>query len=156
MNICPSCQNILTLVYENNSHRMQCDQCNFSVFVQKPLGDIQQEETSKPTENTVKEEKKTEAPSLMKRATNLGKAVFNHARDGFQKCPPQVYAARLEICNGCDRLIQDESKETCGMCIECGCPVQTKAAWASEGCPIGKWGVYRESQGGCGSCGKNR
>lgn len=161
MPLCPSCHNQLTLISKPNASRMTCVQCNFSVFVQDPTPnwgsaeEVAPSETA-PSETAPIEPEAKEEPSLIQKAANLGKAVINHARDGFRKCSPTEYVARLDICKQCDRLVKDETKETTGMCIECGCPVSAKARWASEACPIGKWGISTQSQGGCGSCGKNR
>lgn len=156
MNVCPACQNPLRLVPEGEMARLLCGACGFNVVISSPqIPDHQPPpEAVQDVEITENAEERV-LPPLLKRATNFGKAMVNHARDGFKKCPPKIYASRLDICWGCDKLIKDETRETTGSCTECGCSVSTKARWASEACPIGKWGIYKESGGGCGSCGKN-
>ena len=85
-------------------------------------------------------------PNIVAKVINFGSALYHHALDGFLKTTPKEYKFRLDICNDCDRL-QD------GMCLECGCPVDAKASWRSEGCPLKKWEVITPSGGGCGACG---
>ncbi len=48
--------------------------------------------------------------------------------DPRQKVPDDVYAARLDTCTACPRLVS-------GMCAKCGCYVQLRAAKARLACP---------------------
>ena len=151
MNSCPSCQNQLELVTELGVSRMVCQECNFAVVLANPIPpqkQIKQQESEQIKENP-------KPPSIIKKAANFSKAIVKHVRDGFVKTPERVFKHRMDICSRCDKLNRDESMETLGDCLECGCPVSAKARWASEACPIGKWGIYMETRGGCGSCGKN-
>ena len=156
MHMCPSCQGPLKFTAGGGIARLSCEACFFSAVITSPhIPDRQQPpNTAQEPEITETTEEKT-LPPILKRAATFGKAIVNHARNGFKRCPTKVYVARLDICWGCDKLIKDETRETTGSCTECGCSVSSKAKWASEACPIGKWGIYKESGGGCGSCGKN-
>ena len=40
----------------------------------------------------------------------------------------ELYEKRLELCKGCDHLIS-------GVCMKCGCYVELRAAFKSQGCP---------------------
>tara|TARA_Y100000004_G_scaffold71605_1_gene80485 strand:- start:415 stop:828 length:414 start_codon:yes stop_codon:yes gene_type:complete len=101
-----------------------------------------QSEVEKKPEKAVKKK----MPSIMKQAANFAKSVTKHVATGAQKVPNHVRASRLEICRACDKL--DEKR-----CTECGCFVDIKAGWASEACPLAKWGPYRHTRGGC-NCGR--
>jgi hypothetical protein len=72
-------------------------------------------------------------PSLPRQVAGAAVAVVRHAAGGFRQASPEVVAARLAVCQGCDRLRPD------GKCAACGCGVGAKAAWAMERCPLGKW-----------------
>jgi glycosyltransferase involved in cell wall biosynthesis len=85
-----------------------------------------------------------ELPPLASRAANYARAQVRHTLDGRAKADDATVAARLAICGGCDRLRASDRR-----CAECGCPVEAKAAWRSEACPLGKWGATDERQG-CG------
>ena len=45
-----------------------------------------------------------------------------------KKADDELYKKRLEICTGCDCLIN-------GMCKKCGCFVELRAAYAENRCP---------------------
>lgn len=46
------------------------------------------------------------------------------------KVPDQEYEKRLEVCRKCDSLLN-------GICIECGCYVEMRAALSVRHCPLG-------------------
>lgn len=46
--------------------------------------------------------------------------------------PDGEYARRLEICRGCERLMN-------GMCAVCGCYVELRALKKGQDCPEGRW-----------------
>lgn len=50
-----------------------------------------------------------------------------------QKAGPGACAKRLEICRTCPDLQN-------GMCAQCGCFAEVRAAKKRLGCPIGRWG----------------
>lgn len=75
-------------------------------------------------------------PGLLRKAANYGKAVAKHVATGRKIVNEEMYQERLEICRGCPSLDQEKM-----VCREktCGCFVETKARWASQQCPLGKW-----------------
>tara|TARA_R110002012_G_scaffold236799_2_gene410522 strand:+ start:509 stop:847 length:339 start_codon:yes stop_codon:yes gene_type:complete len=101
--------------------------------------------TKKP-EQVSQSGKKKKMPSLMKQAKNFATSMTKHVASGAQSTPPHVKRSRLEICNTCDKLQGSR-------CSECGCFVEMKAGWASEACPLAKWGPYSRTEGGC-NCGR--
>lgn len=50
-----------------------------------------------------------------------------------QKTSPETYADRLDICRLCPDLKN-------GMCAQCGCFAEVRAAKKRLGCPMGRWG----------------
>lgn len=67
---------------------------------------------------------------------NFTQSMYNHAKSGFRQVYPHIFDNRLEICKSCDKL--DIENATCK---ECGCFLMIKAKWASEKCPLDKWGT---------------
>ena len=49
-----------------------------------------------------------------------------------QKTPPEEYARRLALCRACESLQN-------GMCAQCGCFVEVRAAKQVQHCPTGRW-----------------
>ena len=45
-----------------------------------------------------------------------------------QKCSEELYRERLDLCKGCDSLVN-------GMCSECGCFVEVRAVRKISRCP---------------------
>lgn len=76
---------------------------------------------------------KGEEPPLSTKLGNYIKAVSKHIVDGMVKLDKQESEARLEVCASCDRLGENRT------CLVCGCPVDEKAKWRSEDCPLEKW-----------------
>lgn len=107
-----------------------------------------------------KQETKQSPPSLAQKAANFAKASTKHISGGLKKVTEETKNKRLAICNSCPFKVGTEEKPTCN---KCGCFLKIKAGWASESCPIGKWGAgespkpqNRRPSGGCGSCGKKK
>jgi hypothetical protein len=75
-------------------------------------------------------------PGLLKRAGSLAKAIGSETKAVVQGQPnltaPQV-AARLAVCGSCDQLRSNRT------CAQCGCFVDAKARFRSQGCPLRKW-----------------
>ena len=78
-------------------------------------------------------------PPTLKLAANFAKAVVKHAMDGFTKVPPEEYARRLSVCNECSLRMTNRCTHP-----DCGCYLDKKAWWASESCPMEKWGIYAD------------
>ena len=49
-----------------------------------------------------------------------------------RKASPPVYRQRLAVCRGCESLQN-------GMCAQCGCFVEVRAAKRAQKCPLGSW-----------------
>lgn len=74
------------------------------------------------------DEDRTPTPGVWKKALNLAKATAKHAADGMRLVSDEVHEKRLSLCMVCP----ERNIDACGLC---GCPVATKASWASERCP---------------------
>ena len=78
-------------------------------------------------------------------ATNVAKAAVS----GQQVLvSDDVRVERLVQCAGCEQLQRYQPGAALGddvtmgdKCLQCGCYVKPKAAFATEVCPMGKWGV---------------
>ncbi len=103
--------------------------------------------------------RKQKSLSLFQKATNYIRSLTSHALSGFPQTPEPDYIERLTICESCDRR-----KPNSWECMECGCPMDEKAAWAEQECalkePLKKWRKVDpqtpRSAGpapGCGTCG---
>ncbi len=55
-----------------------------------------------------------------------------------QKAGPGTYSRRLDICRECGELKN-------GICAQCGCFAEVRAAKKLMACPIGLWGREEES-----------
>ena len=87
-----------------------------------------------------------------KKVTNFVNSAAKYIQSGMVNVSDPIKQERLNICRGCEKY-NDENKSN-PTCNECGCPLETKASWASEACPIKKWlPVATQSNGGCGGCG---
>ena len=86
--------------------------------------------------------------------SNFVNSVYNHAMNGFQKVSPEKKQYRLDICKTCEFF-----NENSYQCEQCGCFLEIKTFWASEKCPIDKWGpeIETSSQNDTSSsCGCNK
>lgn len=72
-------------------------------------------------------------PALMIRAYNYFKAVSKRVLGGFENVDTTTYYDRTYICSRCPEINKELE------CNVCGCPVETKAAWKTENCPLDKW-----------------
>lgn len=75
-------------------------------------------------------------PPLGRQVANFVRAQIRHVADGRVKATPEALAARLAVCNACPMLRASDRR--CSA-TGCGCPVDTKATYRSESCPLGKW-----------------
>ncbi len=71
---------------------------------------------------------------LMVKSYNYLKAVSKRVLGGFENVDTVTFYDRSYICSRCE-YFEHEHKE----CSVCGCPIDTKAAWKTEKCPINKW-----------------
>jgi hypothetical protein len=78
-------------------------------------------------------------PGLAQKAANFAASAAKHVAAGMPQCSDEERERRFAICQGCEFY---DGKA----CTKCGCPVArekrfvSKLAWASEKCPVGKWG----------------
>ena len=126
---CKNCGVTIESIYGPELFSMECSH------------DPEQEDVPKDAGNT---------PSFFQMAKNAGTSMVNHAMNSFQSVPANVKEERISICEGCEHYNPETTR-----CNECGCFINIKADWASEKCPIDKWGMWTNGQsGGCGGCGK--
>ena len=93
-------------------------------------------------------------PNFIKKVENFTRASIKHAASGFEHVSENVKRHRTRLCAGCDFSLPPEDNPSCS---QCGCFINIKTGWASESCPIGKWGALNQNQsGGCKSCGKKK
>lgn len=87
-----------------------------------------------------------ESPTIAQKAVNLVKAVVKHVANGMVNVSDSVKEERMNICKSCPFF--NSSNTTCN---QCGCYLAEKTKWASEKCPIDKWGeIKTQASGGCG------
>ena len=75
-------------------------------------------------------------PSLLRKAARLAKAIGAETKakiQGHPKLTKEQVAARLAVCGSCDQLRSNRT------CAKCGCFVDAKARFISQGCPLRKW-----------------
>lgn len=92
-------------------------------------------------------------PNIVNQAVSFTNSVFKHVMNGFQTTSDEKREARLKICGGCEFF--NNKNPNSPNCMKCGCFLNTKTAWASEKCPIDKWGPeLPDVSSNCGSCNK--
>lgn len=72
---------------------------------------------------------------LFNKAKNLTISTVNHLSNGLKNVKEDVKKNRLDICKACDKFNPENTT-----CNECGCYLEIKTQWASEKCPLDKWG----------------
>lgn len=73
------------------------------------------------------------SPGFLQKIANFAVAAVQHVAVGAPMASEDVKAARLAVCVACDQFDR-------GSCRVCGCGLETKAGWADQECPVGKWG----------------
>ena len=91
-------------------------------------------------------EDKPRTPGLVARAARFTAATARFVAAGAPVRSQQGRETALALCRECEHFQQ-------GQCELCGCFVRLKIAYATEACPLGKWGPERKDGRGCGSCG---
>jgi hypothetical protein len=85
-----------------------------------------------------------ELPPLAQRVANFAASAAKHVAAGMPRATDEQIAERFAICQGCEFLLNQA-------CSKCGCPVVreakyiSKLSWATESCPVGKWGPVASS-----------
>lgn len=81
---------------------------------------------------------KTQYPSAMQMARNLGNSVINNAMSvvagNSLRIDDSTAQNRLNTCKGCEFF--NHVQERCG---KCGCNMAVKTYLRAEKCPVGKW-----------------
>lgn len=86
--------------------------------------------------------KNLEPPDFVTRAKNFASAAAKWQAAGRPKCTDEQREQRFKICETCELFNGTHCTHSA-----CGCPItrdsrwRNKLAWATEACPIGKWGA---------------
>jgi hypothetical protein len=78
------------------------------------------------------DEDRKQPPGLLRKALNFSQALAEHAKDGMRLADDATFESRIELCLLCPERAHD-------VCSQCGCPIDKKASWAEQGCPLKKW-----------------
>ena len=70
---------------------------------------------------------------------NFFESLRLHTMNSFKNVSEETKNSRLEICKSCEFF-----NESLYQCKQCGCFLKIKASWATEKCPIDKWGAEIE------------
>ena len=73
-------------------------------------------------------------PSIFKMMKSFTNELGKYIKEGAPNVTPEAYAARLDVCNGCDKLNSQSMR-----CMSCGCLLEHKAKWRTADCPEKKW-----------------
>lgn len=75
-------------------------------------------------------------PSFRNRIASFFESSYNYISSGLNNVSEETKNSRLEICKSCEffnpSLVQ---------CQKCGCFLNIKTSWATEKCPLDKWGT---------------
>ena len=71
-------------------------------------------------------------PPMRMQAWNLATSLVAFISDGLRFVDADEYAARLAVCEACDRRRGRR-------CLECGCRIDLKARGRAFRCPLGRW-----------------
>lgn len=87
-------------------------------------------------------------PSWIAKGINFGMSVVRHIATGAERADEPVIERRLAACKQPCRMLLPTLD-----CAACGCPVEVKATWKNEPCPLGKWPGETAPIARCGGCG---
>lgn len=104
-------------------------------------------------------------PDILTQVNNFLNSSIKHLIDNMENVSDEVAACRMSTCQSCEFFDKNSVR-----CNSCGCFLKIKTRWASEKCPLDKWGPEvateqnqettppqtqnsTEKPGGCG-CGK--
>ena len=82
-------------------------------------------------------------PALPALAGTAVRALTRFAASGFRKASDSTLLARQSLCRTCPEW-EHEGYAGLGRCRKCGCS-GIKLTWASEQCPLDKWGREAKS-----------
>lgn len=63
-------------------------------------------------------------------------SIINYTKSGFKNVSKEIKSKRLNICSSCEYY-----NSTFKQCGQCGCLLEIKTMWATEKCPLDKWGT---------------
>jgi hypothetical protein len=66
---------------------------------------------------------------------NFINSVYNHISNGLVNVSKEKKETRINICKSCEHY-----NPTFAQCKQCGCLLEIKTLWATEKCPLDKWG----------------
>jgi len=94
------------------------------------------------------------APTIAQKASSFIQASLKFMATGMHRVKDDIRDQRMTICESCEFCDKTNNKHP--SCTKCGCFLNIKISWASEGCPIDKWPpVATPRRGrGCGGCGR--
>jgi hypothetical protein len=80
-------------------------------------------------------------------------SIIDYTKSGFKNVSNHTKQQRLSICNSCEFF-----NPALSQCKQCGCFLQIKTLWATEKCPLDKWGpeINTDTQPPSGDCGCNK
>lgn len=128
-------------------YRWRCGDCGFDKTCRTCVNLRHQCPGPKPTPAPKPKAAPLVEPSLAQKAVNFTKAAARHVVKGLKEATDEQVAERFAICQACE-LFKPKG-EGQGVCTHssCGCKLKAvglagknKLKWASEKCPIGKWG----------------
>ena len=90
-------------------------------------------------------------PKMTERVKNFAGSLVKYMATGMNRVSDDIQKTRMDICKSCEFYNQAKSP----YCSKCGCFLNIKTTWGSEGWPVGKWNSIAPPKGkGCGGCGR--
>lgn len=80
-------------------------------------------------------------PDVLTQVNNFLNSSIKHLIDNMENVSDDVASCRMSICESCEFYDKESVR-----CNSCGCFLKIKTRWASEKCPIGKWGCQTETR----------
>ena len=92
---------------------------------------------------------KKENKTIVQKSVSLARSAVRYGMNGFRNVSTEAREKRLDICKKCEFYDNENTS-----CKECGCYLMVKTSWASESCPLDKWGqepvLTNKPKKGCG------
>lgn len=126
--------------YERTMNLREWQICSDNCPPEIPCNSPHDSESYRRFWDDVKNQNIKHSPGLIHKIVNFTSAVVNHAINGFQNVPEDVYQQRLTLCqsNQCGYYKENRCTHQ-----KCGCRLAgdliAKLRWSSEKCPVGKW-----------------
>lgn len=81
-------------------------------------------------------------PDILTQVNNFIDSSIKHLLNNMDNVNEDIAISRISICESCEFFDKNSVR-----CNSCGCFLKIKTRWASEKCPIGKWGSEVQSTG---------